>query len=218
MLKSVSRKPLYVGLAASAGGLEALTSLLKNLPKHDSICIVIAQHLSPDHESLLANLLSRESNLPVINAKHGMPLMLGTAIVIPPGYNGTVSDDIIFLQSNRKPGVPKPSANDLFISLAEAYQDRAVGVVLSGTGSDGARGCREIKARDGFVFAQQPNEAKYEGMPKTAIETGCIDRVLNVAKIAEELIRLANYEAISKLPKNTDNQLDSFDTILRQLF
>ena len=217
MLKSVSRKPLYVGLAASAGGLEALTSLLKNLPKHDSICIVIAQHLSPDHESLLANLLSRESNLPVINAKHGMPLMLGTAIVIPPGYNGTVSDDIIFLQSNRKPGVPKPSANDLFISLAEAYQDRAVGVVLSGTGSDGARGCREIKARDGFVFAQQPNEAKYEGMPKTAIETGCIDRVLNVAKIAEELIRLANYEAISKLPKNTDNQLDSFDTILQAL-
>src|SRR5690606_34531906 len=98
MLKQNSRKPLYVGLAASAGGLEALTILLKNTEKHDSLCIVIAQHLSPDHESLLVNLLARESNFPILTAKDGMPLTPGTAVVIPPGYNGTVSDDKIFLQ------------------------------------------------------------------------------------------------------------------------
>lgn len=213
MLKKISRKPLYVGLAASAGGLEALTTLLKNTEKHDSLCIIIAQHLSPDHESLLANLLSRESNFPVLTAKNGMSLLPGTAVVIPPGYNGTVSEDKIYLQSTHKHGVPKPSANDLFVSMAETYQERAVGVVLSGTGSDGARGCREIKARDGFVFAQLLTEAKYEGMPKAAIDTGCVDRVLNAAKIANELIRLANYEEISTPPKNTE-QSDSLDGIL----
>lgn len=214
MLKQNSRKPLYVGLAASAGGLEALTILLKNTEKHDGLCIVIAQHLSPDHESLLVNLLARESNFPILTAKDGMPLTPGTAVVIPPGYNGTVSDDKIFLQSTHKHGVPKPSANDLFVSMAETYQERAVGVVLSGTGSDGARGCREIKARDGFVFAQLLTEAKYEGMPKAAIDTGCVDRVLSAAKIAHELIRLANYEEISQPPKNADTQLDSLDNIL----
>lgn len=214
MLKTVSRKPLYVGLAASAGGLEALTSLLKNTEKHDSLCIVIAQHLSPDHESLLANLLARESNFPILTAKNGMPLTPGTAVVIPPGYNGTVSADKIFLQSTHQHGVPKPSANDLFVSMAETYHERAVAVVLSGTGTDGARGCREIKARDGFVFAQLLSEAKYEGMPKSAIDTGCVDRVLSAAQIANELIRLCNYEEISKPPKTTDNQFDSFDSIL----
>ncbi|WP_168800119.1 chemotaxis protein CheB [Methylophaga sp. SB9B] len=214
MLKQNSRKPLYVGLAASAGGLEALTILLKNTEKHDSLCIVIAQHLSPDHESLLVNLLARESNFPILTAKNGMSLLSGTAVVIPPGYNGTVSDDKIYLQSTHKHGVPKPSANDLFVSMAETYQERAVGVVLSGTGSDGARGCREIKARDGFVFAQLLNEAKYEGMPKAAIDTGCVDRVLSASQIAYELIRLANYEEISNPPKKAGNELDSLDNIL----
>ena len=134
MLKSVTQKPLYIGLAASAGGLEALTILLKHTPRHDNLCIVIAQHLSPDHESLLANLLSRESPMPVMTATDGMHLKQGSAFVIPPGYNGTVKGNKIYLQSTHQYGVPKPSANDLFVSMAENYQDRAVGVVLSGTG------------------------------------------------------------------------------------
>lgn len=217
MLKSVTQKPLYIGLAASAGGLEALTILLKHTPRHDNLCIVIAQHLSPDHESLLANLLSRESPMPVTTATDGMHLKQGSAFVIPPGYNGTVKGNKIYLQSTHQYGVPKPSANDLFVSMAENYQDRAVGVVLSGTGTDGARGCRELKAHGGFVFAQNLNEAKYEGMPKAAIETGCVDRILEAARIGHELIRLADHQPISDAGNEPVKHPDSMVRILTLL-
>ncbi len=178
-MKETSQPLLVVGVAASAGGLEALSLFLRKLPMHANLCVVIAQHLSPDHESMLAKLLSRESLLKVETAGDGMMLSAGKAYVIPPAVNAVVYDMKICLTAADQFGVPKPSANELFVSLADQFAERACAVVLSGTGSDGARGCREIKAHGGFTFAQSPSQAKYDGMPLAAIDTACIDRVLH---------------------------------------
>jgi len=210
-------QPLVIGIAASAGGLEALTLLLKQLPAHPAICVIIAQHLSPDHKSMLSKLLSRDSLIPVETAEQHMPLLPGRAWVIPPGFNATVADNKIMLSHADQYGVPKPSANELFISIADQFTDRAVAVVLSGTGSDGARGCREVKARGGFTFAQSPLQAKYDGMPLAAIDTACIDRVLTVEEIAKELLRLADFKNLSPDQFAKPQQKDSFGRILQQL-
>ncbi|WP_148864259.1 EAL domain-containing protein [Marinobacter fonticola] len=196
-------KPMVVGVAASAGGLEALIGVLKGLRNIDALTVVIAQHLAPDHESLLATLLSRDSSIPVRNAEHGQRLEAGQIVVIPPGHNATIGDGCLLLEETHSYGVPKPSANALFVSIAEEYGDRGIGVVLSGTGSDGARGCREIKARDGFVLVQEPETAKYGGMPSAAIETGAVDRVLKIEEIGAELERLARQHDSSERTSST---------------
>lgn len=190
MTAKTTPAPLVVGIAASAGGLDALKHLLKQLDASAALSIIIAQHLSPDHESMLTTLLSRETKLQVQSATDGAPIEVGNAYVIPPGNNATVVSGHIRLQATEQHGIPKPSANELFVSLAEAYKTRSVGVVLSGTGNDGAQGCRVIKASEGFTFAQDPSEAKYDGMPRAAIETACVDRVLTVRDIAKQLLRL----------------------------
>lgn len=191
MTADTTLSTLVVGIAASAGGIDALKHLLKQLDPSAALSIIIAQHLSPDHESVLTKLLARETKLKVHSATDGDLIQIGGVYVIPPGHNAVVREGRIRLTATEQHGVPKPSANELFVSLAEAYTTRAVGVVLSGTGSDGARGCRAIKAYEGFTFAQDPAEAKYDGMPRSAIETACVDRVLTVENIARQVLRLA---------------------------
>ncbi len=209
---------LVVGVAASAGGLEALTLFLRTLPAHPAIAVVIAQHLSPDHESMLAKLLSRESLMKVENATDGVALCAGKAFVIPPAMNAVVKDMHICLSAAEQYGVPKPSANELFLSLAEQFAERACAVVLSGTGSDGARGCREVKAHGGFTFAQSPSQAKYDGMPLAAIDTACIDRVLPAEDIAKELLRLAEFQDLSTDKLKKPIHKDSLSRILQLVY
>ncbi len=213
-----SQPMLVVGVAASAGGLEALTLFLRQLPKHPHLCVVIAQHLSPDHESMLAKLLSRDSLLTVETATDGIVLTAGKAYVIPPAVNAVVKDRQIFLSAAEQYGVPKPSANELFVSLAEQFAERACAVVLSGTGSDGARGCREIKAHGGFTFAQSPSQAKYDGMPIAAIDTACIDRVMPAEDIGKELVRLAEFKDLSADRRQGPIHKDSLSRILQMVF
>lgn len=211
-------EPMVVGMAASAGGLEALVGVLKGLKNVESLTVIIAQHLAPDHESLLATLLSRDSSQPVKNAEHGQQLEAGQILVIPPGHNATVAEGRLVLEETHSYGVPKPSANALFVSIAEEYGNRGIGVVLSGTGSDGARGCREIKARDGFVLVQEPETAKYGGMPSSAIETGAADRVLKIEEIGAELERLAQQDGAPSKASSTnlsDAGADDIYSLLR---
>lgn len=211
-------KPLFViGVAASAGGLEALSRLLQNLRVHPSMCVIIAQHLSPDHESMLTKLLSKESLTPVETATNGTALVAGKVFVIPSGVNAVVKDMKIYLTPTAQHGVPKPSANELFISLAEQFSEHAIAIVLSGTGSDGTLGCRAIKARGGFTFAQTPSQAKYDGMPLAAINSTCVDRVLPVEDIAHALVRLADSNVISPSTKHKPIRKDSLSRILQLL-
>lgn len=220
MISYSEKSPFWVvGVAASAGGLEALSRLLKHLRPHPRLSVVIAQHLSPDHESLLVNLLSRESKMPVSQARDQLKLIPGEVVVIPAGHNGTFSDDgRLQLSPTKEHGVPKPSANQLFHSMSIAFPERSIGVVLSGTGSDGANGGRDIKAQGGFMLVQSLDQAKYASMPSAAIETGCVDRIAQAETIASELGRIAEVDSLSESSSALDEQQDSLNQVLDALY
>lgn len=195
-----SEVPTYwVGLGASAGGLEALTHCVANL-RVDSGCIyIVAQHMSPSHRSLMAEILGRESSLPVSDAIADARPLPNHIYIIPPGFNLSLKDDRFQLVITSPEISPKPSINQFFQSLAENYGERVIGVVLSGTGGDGTRGLQAIKAAGGISMAQTPSTAKYESMPLSAIEAGVVDRILDPADIGAEIERLIRCEGV--LPK-----------------
>jgi two-component system CheB/CheR fusion protein len=182
---------LYItGVGASAGGLEAFSQLLRTLPSNTEMALVLVQHLAPLHSSSLTELLSETTKLPVVQVTEGMRIERGHVYVIPPNAQLGIRDGALHL-------VPRPGDRtqynpiDIFFrSLAEYAQSRAIGVILSGTASDGSVGLREIKAVGGITIAQKPETAKYDGMPRAAIATGSVDLVLAPEEIARELARI----------------------------
>ena len=182
--------PAVVAIGASAGGLEALTLLIRGLPADLGYSYVIAQHMSPRHRSMMAEILGRETAMPVREIHDGELPLADHIHIVPPGHNLVFRKGAFRLLATSPEVSPKPSINLLFQALAEHCEDRAIGIVLSGTGSDGAAGMRAIKAAGGITFAQAPETAKYEGMPMSAIESGVVDHVLPPEQIGSELFRL----------------------------
>ena len=182
-------RPIIVGIGASAGGLEALTQLVANLPRQREMSYVVAQHMSPQHKSMMVDLLARATSLPVVEATEGQKLQSNTIYITPPNRNIEIRDHAVVLTGPYAEG-PKPSVDLLFMSLAEDVGERVVGVILSGTGSDGARGVQAIKNVGGITIAQSPETAKYNGMPEAALRTGKIDKVLAPDQIGNELASL----------------------------
>lgn len=177
-----------VAIGASAGGLEAFTALLRNLPADTGMAFVFVQHLAPDHQSMLPHLLSRETAMPVEQVENGASLAPNHVFVIPPNAAMTVSDLALSLTPRAAAG----TAIDGFLrSLAASHKGRAVAVILSGTGSDGALGVQAIAEDGGVVIAQEPESAGFDGMPRAAIATGCVDFILPPDRIAAELARIA---------------------------
>jgi two-component system, chemotaxis family, CheB/CheR fusion protein len=193
--RSRSKKPAspryVVGIGASAGGLEALTALISCLRVNLGICYVVIQHLSPTYRSMMAQLLGRDTEMAVREAQDGASLEADTIFIAPASHNLTLDGDSFRLVEIPRGVVPKPSVNVFLTSLAEARGDDAIGIILSGTGSDGAQAIRGIKAAGGFTFAQEPASAKYSGMPQAAIDTGCIDWVLAPEQIAQRIADIA---------------------------
>jgi two-component system CheB/CheR fusion protein len=183
-----------VGIGASAGGLEACSALLKQLPADTGFAFVVIQHLDPTHESLLPTLLARATKIPVTNAKDEMRVEPDNVYVMPPNVGMLFSDGMLRLSPREKSvdGVRLP-IDAFFRSLAESCHHRAIGVILSGTGSDGALGLEMIKDEGGFTFAQDTQSAKFEGMPHSAFATGSVDFVLPPEGIAQELVRISKY-------------------------
>ncbi|MEO5347825.1 MAG: hypothetical protein H7834_15815 [Magnetococcus sp. YQC-9] len=182
-----------VGIGASAGGLEAMLAMLARMRPTGRLTYVVAQHMARDgHDELMVRLLNRQSVLPVVLARDGEPLRADTILVIPSGKDGTVqgSTPTLHLQEPSARHLSIPSVNTLFTSIAAACQRKAIGIVLSGTGSDGVAGCRAIKEHGGLAFAQDPNEAKFNGMPIAAIEAGLVDRILSVEVMGQTLTEL----------------------------
>ena len=184
-------RPYLVGIGASAGGLEALSKLIGALPTDLGLAYAVIQHLSPTHRSMMAQLLGRETAMAVKEVVSGMLPEPNVIYVTPPSSNMVLRDGRFILQDEPKHASPKPSVNAFFASLAAEKGEDAIGVVLSGTGSDGAVGLREIKAVGGFTFAQEPQGAKYAGMPQAAIDTGCVDWILPAEDIAREIAQIA---------------------------
>ena len=207
-------KSFIVGVGASAGGLEALTAFLKGLSL-DSMAIVIVQHLAPMHESLLPTLLSRWSEVKVSAVEDGMPVEPGRIYVIPPNADLAILQGVLHLMTPiGAPHRPHLPIDYFFRSLAEDQGARSIGIVLSGTGSDGTFGLQAIKEAGGITFAQEPASAKYDGMPRSAIDSGFADFTLAPEGIANELLRIRNHPYLTRKPASSPRAQESIAKLI----
>ena len=172
------RAVALVGIGASAGGLEALRSLFAALPDRVPACFVVIQHLDPSHKSMLTELLSRTAHLPVAIAEDGAAPAPGTIVVIPEDATLTLEDGRFRVQRPAPPRAIRTPIDTFFQSLAAECGEDGVAIVLSGTGSDGTQGARLLKEAGGYLIAQDPTTASYDSMPRNAIATGLVDKVL----------------------------------------
>ena len=180
-----------VALAASAGGLSALSEVLAALPVDFPAPIVLVQHLDPKHRSMMAEILGRRTKLKVRQAAEGDQIEPGGVWVAPPAHHLLVNGDgTLSLTRTELVHFVRPSADLLFESMAAGYRDRSIAVVLTGTGMDGEMGVRAVKTMGGIVIAQDQATSEYFGMPGVAIKTGCVDYILPLDKIAGTLIAL----------------------------
>ena len=188
--ESASHRPFpTVGIGASAGGLEALTELLEHLPGDPGMAFLLVLHLQPHTKSHMQEVLRRLTPMKVIEAADGMPVAANCIHLIPPNKSMTLTDGKLALQPRPPHGLHMP-IDHLFRSLAEIQKSCAVGVLLSGEGTDGTLGFHAIKAAGGVTFAQDEKTAKHDAMPRSAINDGSVDYVLSPAQIARELLRL----------------------------
>ena len=182
---------LIVGVGTSAGGLDACRKLLRALPDSAGMAFVLVQHLDPNHESLMVDLLAGYTSMTVRQAANGMPIEREHLYVIPPGTYLSVGGGLLHLSPPPVRHGARLPFDHLLHSLAADYGARAACVVLSGTGTDGSLGLRAVKEKHGLVIVQDPEEAAYDGMPRSAIMTGLVDRVVPVAQIPQALAEFA---------------------------
>ena len=183
-----SKRNFYVvGVGASAGGLRALEEFFENMPGDSGAAFVVVQHLSPDFKSLMKELLERRTPMVVHRVENGMALEPNHVYLIPPRNNLTVRDRHLYLleQESNPRSHPNFPINVFFHSLAEDCGDKAIGVVLSGTGSDGSKGLESINNQGGLSLVQSPFSAEFDGMPQSAIATGLVDKVLSPPQLAQ---------------------------------
>jgi two-component system CheB/CheR fusion protein len=187
-----------VAIGASAGGIEALSDLMKYLPADTGMAFVLVQHLDPKHHSILTELLGRKTAMRVAEVADGMHISPNHVYVIPPNTTMSVSDHTLHLAPREASRGLHMPVDHFMRSLAEQKGNRAVGVILSGSGSDGTLGMAEIQANGGVTFAQDEATAKYDGMPRSAVAAGWVDYVLPPEGIARELARIARHPYVAR--------------------
>ncbi|WP_414543439.1 chemotaxis protein CheB [Nostoc sp. CCY0012] len=185
-----------VGMGASAGGLEAFTELLRYLPTDTGMAFVLIQHLSPHQKSLLTEILSRTTSMPVVEAQDDLVVKPNHVYVIPPNAVMTITEGRLKLSPRQQVRGQVMTVDSFFRSLAEERGNKAIGVVLSGGDADGSRGLETIKGAGGITFAQCDSSAKVPSMPNTAIASGNVDFVLTPQQIAEELAKISTHPYI----------------------
>jgi two-component system CheB/CheR fusion protein len=176
-----------VAVGASAGGLEALKAFFEHIPQTTKSAYIIIQHLSSDYKSMMGELLARSTNLPIMEVEEGMKVKPGHIYLIPSANNLVIKNNRLNLLEKPKNLTLNLPIDMFFESLAREQREKAIGVILSGTGSDGTRGSRAIKESDGMIMVQEPEEAQFDGMPRSAINTGLVDYVLPVKQMGNEL-------------------------------
>ena len=184
---------LVAGVGASAGGLEAFTELLEAFSTNPGLALLLVSHLIPDRESHLPEILGRVCRMPVREVSEGMAVEVDHVYVIPPGTNMALTDGRLTLTPRQPRAVPHMPIDYLFRSLAAIQKSRAIGIVLSGNGSDGAIGLHSVKGAGGVTFAQDERTARHPGMPRTAVVDGNVDHVMRPRDIARELERIAQH-------------------------
>ena len=182
-----------VGIGASAGGLESISALLAGIPASTGMAYVFVQHLDPGHASHLAEILSKRAGFPVEQAREGLKILPDRLYVIAPNTTLTIGGDVLHLRSRDPAERPHRPVDVLFHSLAQQRGSNAIGIILSGSGSDGAKGIQAIKQAGGITFAQDESSALFFVMPSSAIRTGCVDFILNPGDIAQELKSISRH-------------------------
>ncbi|GAB2191883.1 hypothetical protein MAH1_34920 [Sessilibacter sp. MAH1] len=212
----------YVGIGASAGGLEALAEFFSHLPEGTDAAFIVVQHLSPDFKSMMPELLSKHTSMPIYQVADGVTVEANCIYLIPPRKNMLVAEGKLLL-SDQMPGGHPHMPIDIFLrSLAEDQQDRAIGIILSGTGSDGTRGIKALKESGGLVIVQEPGSAKFDGMPISACNTGLADMSLPPQQMGQSILKFIRHPSISgegtavRLPiSSNDDTLDEIFKLLR---
>jgi two-component system CheB/CheR fusion protein len=203
-----------VGLGASAGGLEALQQFMANVPAASGLAYVVVQHLDPSHKAMLTELLQRATTMPVREATGSMRIESDAVYVIPPGADLTVVDGRLQLAPPTQPRGRRLPIDVLFCSLARDQGDRAVGVVLSGMGSDGTVGLQAIKGQGGLTLAQEPASAQFDSMPKSAIDAGVCDIVAPAAELPQRILQVTGPHALAADSAGSDNDSEPLNAIL----
>ena len=207
-----------IGIGASAGGLEAFKKFFNAMPPESGIAFVLIQHLDPVHESITASLLARHTVMKVVQIENKMPVEANHVYVIPPNKDLTIHNGILHLIAPIQPHGMRLPIDSFFRSLAEDQKENAVCAILSGTGSDGSLGLKEIKANGGMVMAQLPETAQFDGMPRSAIETGIVDYILPVEEMPDVLSKYIEYtRALMKHSESETAAPDQLGLILAAL-
>ncbi len=202
---NVEQSPLVIGIGASAGGLEALQQFFSCMPPNSGLSFVVVQHLSPDYKSLMADILSKHTEMQVYQAENDMAIEADTVYLIPPKKFMTIKGGKLIL-TDYAPVTLNHPIDIFFTSLAEEKREHSIVVVLSGTGTDGTNGVKFVKEYGGLVIAQAPESAKFDGMPRSVISTGLADFVLSPEEIAEEILNFSNTPALLR-PLRSDAPL-----------
>ncbi len=209
---------VIVGVGASAGGLEALEKLFGTVPADSGMAFVVIQHLDPTRQSHMVELLRRRTQMSVVAVEEGARVQPGCVYMILPNREVTIADGVLHLAEPSESRAARRPVDTFLISLAEDQKERAVGVILSGTGSNGSSGIRAIKEFGGLVLAQAPETAAHSGMPRSAIATGMTDAVLPPERIAEILVRYARHLKLELSPAESaepaPDVASTFDRIL----
>ena len=214
--KHESFTPFFaVGIGASAGGLNACRVLLRNISTPDA-CFILCQHLAPNHESKLVEILSKDTHLKVRQVSNGMELRLGYLFIAPPNADIEIVENHFVLTSPRKGPYPKPNINKFFSSLSENHENHAIAVILSGTGTDGASGISEVRAKGGVVLTQDPNFSDYDGMPNASIATHMVDIVGDPEMLGKQISKIISTDSdLSGDASPLNVQADIYDQILK---
>lgn len=206
-----------VGIGASAGGLEALQEFFKNVPIDSGMAYVVVQHLSPDYKSLMNELLARYTEMPIKIIIDGIKIQPNTIFLIPPRKNLKIFKNQLFLSEiDSAKGLNLP-IDTFFKSLAEDRGKDAIGIILSGTGSDGTLGTRAIKEVNGMIMAQDEQTAKFTGMPNSSVSTGLVDYILRPARMPEEIINYIKHPFVKKNRFSETESLENLDTLAKIL-
>ena len=208
-----------VGIGASAGGLAAFEAFFAGMPAatDPDMAFVLVQHLAPDHKSILSDLIRRYTRMSVFEVEDGMVVRPNCAYIIPPGRDMAFLNGTLQLLEPAAPRGQRLPIDFFFRSLAQDQHERAIGIVLSGTGSDGTQGVRAIKAEGGMVMAQNPGSTEFDGMPRSALGTGLVDYELPPAEMPTQLIAYAA-RAFGKLPKHTLPPVPKVESAIKKIF
>jgi two-component system CheB/CheR fusion protein len=225
-LGEIDRRPVahfVVGIGASAGGLEAIEHFFDYVPEDSGLTFVVVQHLSPDFKSLMDELLARHTKLPIYRVEDGMAIQPNSVYLIPRKKNMVLSfGKLMLTDQDQKPG-PNLPIDVFFQSLAQDMGDRAIAVVLSGTGSDGSRGVKEIHEAGGLVIVQDPETAAFDGMPKAALATGRADLILTPQAMPDKILEYAQHPVRAEIGKvridvPSGSELSAVFSLLRRHF